>query len=259
MTLGNTHCYVIDRLPGVTLDVDCEALDAVTDQAVEFAIDLHLASSQRVTIDESNYRRLFWNLVEAAQARMPSIADELQTWDEPLRACVMGAVLPTVWMHGDYKVENVMYEQRHRKLTGVIDWELARGPGLPLLDPLYLLIYNRQIRGEDRFQCIGDILWRDRCNAVEREQLRRYAERVGIAEHLRPALGAMFVMHHFGCRLHFGPDGASLEKARGVIRDARAMLERSAATAGTARCEIAFPGGAHAMAEDVRAVLSDAT
>ncbi len=238
IAVGKTRCYLLSRMPGVTLDLDSEALGQVTDQALEFVIDLHRTSSQQVRIDESSYRALFWSLIEAAQTRLPSLAAELQTWDAPLRACVMGAVLPSVWMHGDYKIENVMYDDKLRKLTGVIDWEHARLPGLPLLDPLYLLIYNRQIRGEEHFQSIESVLSPGRRSDVERAQLDRYVESVGIAAQLAPALCAMFVAHHVGCRLHFRPDGGSLDRVRGVIRQARDMLERPTARFGPPRHEL---------------------
>lgn len=229
IAIGKTRCYLLNRLPGVTLDIESAALDQVTDQALEFVIDLHRASTQQVATDESNYRKLFWSLVEAAQSRIPAMAAGLQSWDVPLRACVMGTLLPSVWMHGDYKVENVMYDRVPRKLTGVIDWELARGPGLPLLDPLYLLIYNRQIRGEEHFQSIESILWPGRRNDLELAQLRRYVEGVRVPEKLVPALCAMFFAHHIGCRLHIRADSTALEQLRIFIPRIRQMLEQSAA------------------------------
>ncbi|MFZ2650124.1 MAG: aminoglycoside phosphotransferase family protein [Burkholderiaceae bacterium] len=233
LVIGKTHCYMLNRLPGVTLDLESDALEQVTDQAMGFVIDLHRASSQPVTTDESSYQELFWSLVQAVQAQLPWLAAELQAWDAPLRACVMGSVFPTVRMHGDYKIENVMYDQKLRKLTGVIDWELARHPGLPLLDPLYLLIYNRQIRGEDGYECVENFLCPERRTALERALLQRYIASMGIVENLVPALCAMFVAHHFGFRLHFHSEVSVPEKLHRIVRATGQLLERSAARMGT--------------------------
>jgi Phosphotransferase enzyme family len=226
IAIGKTRCYLLSRLPGVTLDLKSSALEDVTDQALQFVIDLHRASAQPTLIDESSYRRLFWSLIESAQSGLPMLKAEFQAWDAPLRACVMGAELPSVWMHGDYKVENVMYEQRLRKLTGVIDWELARSPGLPLLDPLYLLSYNRQIRGEGHIESIESVLWPQRRSRREQERLDRYLKGVKLREKLVPALCAMFVAHHLGCRMHFRADNPALAPLRTLLPRIREMLLR---------------------------------
>lgn len=229
IAIGKTRCYLLNRIPGVTLDLESAALDQVTEQALDFVTNLHCASSQRTVMNEANYRKLFWALIEAAQERLPAVAAEFRALDAPLRACVLGAEFPTVWMHGDYKVENVMYDQRQRRLTGVIDWELARPSGLPLLDPLYLLIYNRQIRGEEHFSSIENVLWPQRRSDLEQAQLRRYRERLGLAENLEPALCAMFVAHHVGCRLHFRAGSSAADALQKLLPKVRAMLERAAA------------------------------
>lgn len=234
--IGRTHCFVVNRLPGVTLDVDSDALDAITERALDFVVDLHRASSQRVLIDEAHYRRFFGSLLEAAQTRNPSVAAEVAAWDAPLRQCVMGTTLPTVWMHGDYKVENVMYDPSRRQLTGVIDWELAQGPGLPLLDPLYLLFYNRLIRGEEHLDALRDLLLLDRRHTGERSMLQRYSAAVGLPVEASQALCAMYVAHHIGCRLHFYSDD-SLRELDVIAKQTRAMLEQAAASAQRARSQ----------------------
>lgn len=234
IAIGKTRCYLLNRLPGVTLDLNSSALEDVTDEALQYVIDLHRASARPVVVDESSYRRLFWSLVESAQSGLPMLKAEFQAWDTPLRACLKGAKLPSVWMHGDYKVENVMYDQQLRKLTGVIDWELARSPGLPLLDPLYLLSYNRQIRGEGHIESIESVLWPERRSRREQEQLDRYLEGVGLPQGMVPALCAMFVAHHLGCRMHFRADSAALAPLRTLIPRIREMLERCA-TQGVSR------------------------
>jgi aminoglycoside phosphotransferase (APT) family kinase protein len=224
--IGRTQCYLLNRLPGVTLDVESGALGHITEQALEFIVDLHRETSTVAVVDESIYRNLFWSLVEAAESRNPAVSEELRAWDEPLRACVMGVRVPSVWMHGDYKVENIMYDQQRCRLTGVIDWELSRNPGLPLLDPLYLLIYNRIIRGQDPIESVAQMIWLGQRSDAESALLRRYLDGVGIVDSLVPALSAMFVAHHIGCRLHINANNASM--LRNVVREIHKMLEQSA-------------------------------
>ena len=47
-----------------------------------------------------------------------------------------GRILPLVFRHGDYSLENVLFD-RNWQVQGVIDWDLAQPEGVPGLDVLY--------------------------------------------------------------------------------------------------------------------------
>lgn len=59
--------------------------------------------------------------------------------------------LPLVIHHGDFKFSNFLYNQKTKKIQGIIDWDLARIPGLPLYDMLTVVFYRRKTIREATF------------------------------------------------------------------------------------------------------------
>lgn len=233
ITIGRTSAFVLNRFEGVTLDLEVDAMESVSDRALAFIADLHLESAQPVFIDDATYHAHFGSLIDAAAVRNPSLASVLHAWHEPLRGNLMGKTLPIVWMHGDFKIENVLYNPASHALTGVIDWEHAMLPGLPLIDPLYLLIYNRMIRGADWTKALTEMLVLNQFTSAELVRLRRYMGALSLSEDLLPALCAGFIAHHIGCRVHLREDATYIEPVREVILETRRALARSAALTRT--------------------------
>lgn len=227
-SIGATSVFLLNRLSGVSLDIAVGALDEVTDRALDFIIELHRESAQTSLIDESTYASRFASLIEAAALRNPALAADLRELNQPLFAALRGLDVPAVLQHGDYKVENVLYDPRDRRVTGVIDWELATLHGLPLLDPLYLVIYNRQIRGDDGFDVLRQVLVDDQLSAAERASLERYVSAMRIPEALRLPLRVAFLVDHIGRRAHFSDHPLVTEFLGGLIRELRAALLREA-------------------------------
>jgi hypothetical protein len=226
-SVGKTTVFVMNRLPGVSLDIAADVLDEVTRNALDFVIDLHRASAAPCAMDASAHAARIGVLLAAAAARNPPLAAELRSLDEPLQARLSGLNIPKVWQHGDYKVENVLYDQRTRVLTGVIDWELATRDGLPLLDPLYLIIYNRMIRGDNGLTALRDVLLERRLTAFEKSCIARYMRATGLAEAVWQPLCAVFIAHHIGHRIHLPADPALFDQLRVFITDMRAALVSS--------------------------------
>lgn len=216
--IDGTLCIVMDRLPGVTLDSEVPPLETVTDAALDFLIELHAQTTVSLTVDDDAFQTLFGHLIDAACRRNEDLTEDLQALVPVLRQRLEGRRLPTVWFHGDYKVENVMYSPDTLRVTGVIDWEHATRPGLPLLDLHYLLIYNRTIRGMDWIDAVQQLMLDARPTDREQSRLLRYAQVVGIEDALLPALEAMFVVHQIGCRLHLPADLVLRRRVRSLLR-----------------------------------------
>jgi aminoglycoside phosphotransferase (APT) family kinase protein len=228
--IGSTCAFVLNRFAGVSLDLDIKALDRVSDNALRFIVDLHRQTAQAELIDAVSFQTRFGSLLDAAAARNPSLATELRSWEQPLQSLLIGTTMPVVWLHGDFKVENVLYDERNQTLTGVIDWELAMLPGLPLLDPLYLLIYNRLIRGADWVEVLRDMLVKAKYTPSELSRLQSYMDSLGITHDQLPALSAAFIAHHIGCRLHLRNQAAYIEPLRKILEEMCTVLGQAAAT-----------------------------
>lgn len=216
---GSAQCFAMTRIPGVTLDQDSVALEDVTDEAVDFLIQFHCETSKRVLIDREFFGVHVQHILQAARSRNPQLAAALAEWVSPLQQVLVGLEIPLVWMHGDYKVENVMYEPRSRKLTGVIDWEHAIFPGLPLLDLIYLLIFNRLARGGHWLREIRKFCVEDDVTEVEKHRLQRYCAALDIPVVAVPALVALFFAHHIGTRMHLSEDSDGWARLSQLVSD----------------------------------------
>jgi aminoglycoside phosphotransferase (APT) family kinase protein len=216
-SVDGARCFVMERIPGVTLDQDVPPLERVSEAAHEFLLLLHRETAVPTAMDEAGFDRLALPVLRAAQERNPEFGSLIGAWQAPLRLALREHTLPAVYQHGDYKVENVIYEPESCRLLSVIDWEHARRPGLPLLDLLYLLAYNRVIRGAHWTEAIEALIVRAEWNAVERRRLEQYMQAFALDESLLPALRALFLAHHIGCRIHLPTDGALHDKVSGML------------------------------------------
>jgi hypothetical protein len=200
MQIDGTHCFVLTSLPGATLDQNVSELEAVTDAAFQFLVSFHKETVQSTFMDSCVFDSLFAALFESARQRNPLQVQELSTLEGLVRDRAIGELLPNVWMHGDFKVENVMYNRKTLALSGVIDWELSRCPGLPLLDLHYLHIYNRIILGDNWIEAVRAVCLRGQYHELERRRYARYLVDVQLREEWIPFLNVMFLIHHLGCR-----------------------------------------------------------
>lgn len=206
----------IEKMPGVFADTPVADLDQVTERAAGVLMDLHLATRREVQIDTKVYDSLVGGLLAGARDRHPGCAQVLAQIDLRLRAALLGRTMPLVWMHGDYKIENVGIDRDSRQPVAIIDWELATQAGLPLIDLKYLLIYNRIIRGGGPFDAVyRTVAEGGAWSRKESRLLDQYVERLGLDGELRQVLRVLLVVHAVSARFQY--DMANPSERRRVI------------------------------------------
>jgi len=190
--------------PGMTVDRDAPFLDELTQNAARWLRAFHAATARPVPIDAASFERCFASLFESARRRYPVLSSELTALEAPLRSRLLGRVLSLGWLHGDFKLENVVFDERTRSLTGVIDWDLAAEAGPPLVDLLYLLLYNRVIRQRTEVLtgCAATLV-RQQWTAQERALIDAHQAAIGGERSLETAIGALFLVHHIGVRVTY--------------------------------------------------------
>ena len=97
--------------------------------------------------------------------------------------------LPLVVHHGDFKFSNLLCNAQG-ELNGVIDWDLARIPGLPLYD-LLTLRYYRQVASVSKFL---EYLSRTVMGLEVHEDILRYASKMKIARRCIELVGLMSIV-----------------------------------------------------------------
>ena len=196
--------FAVERIAGSFVDTPVPELDELTTAAADLLTELHVATRREVRCDAGHFARLVTSLLESAGNRHPACRAELARLGAQLEPLLAGRSLPLVWMHGDYKIENVAMDRGARRPMGVIDWELGVRDGFPLLDLEYLLIYNRMLRTGVSFARACQEFDSGRAGTgLELELQERYVEAVGIDPELRPVLRALLILHAAGERLHF--------------------------------------------------------
>ena len=219
------ECFVLERMPGVTADAVLPALHDVSANAAEFLFALHRATRGDVTMTEAGWLlRLGW-IFDQAVLHNPAVASELRLLEASLRTKVIGMPWVDVVCHGDFKIENVMYDPKTWELTGVIDWEHAKLVGLPYIDLAYLIVYNRMLRGQSWIEAAHNLVLST--DIDEREQLLkwRYWEVADLPPLMVPLLRAIAPVHHIGCRWHGNWTPAEVLALRTMLGDCRTLVE----------------------------------
>lgn len=215
--VGRYACFVMTMLPGVTLDAASDSLEPLQHQALKFLQILHQATAAPAVLDEAGFAQHFDSLLQDAVVRNPEQAAELSGLGAAVKQAIGGMTLPTVFTHGDFKIENVMYTRSDLRMTGVIDWEHAAERALPLIDPLYLLFYSRTLRGASWMDALGSIVVRQELDASEQNCVDEYLRSLGVPLSVFTPLAAVFLVHHIGRRVTLSLDADLHARLRTII------------------------------------------
>lgn len=221
-SVGRYSCFVISAFEGVTLDADSSRLPSLTEQAMDFLNQLQAETSVPVVLDERAIAIHVTSIFEDAVSRNPLVAAILQTLLSQIEQQLAGRRLPLVFTHGDFKVENVMYRLADGRITGVIDWEHASPASLPLVDVLYLFLYNRTLRGMSWLEALDGLLDLPGLTSSERSLLTRHLQILRLQSADYWPLAALFVAHHIGRRVSLDQDTATYQELGEIlVRHAR--------------------------------------
>ncbi len=225
-----TSFVVIEELRGQCIDAPVRDLEQVCTAAADFLLRLHCHSRAEVLMDEAAWEELCEALFRQAARRHSAARPLLDRIEAHVRTALIGASVPTVWVHGDFKIENVVVDRTTRRPTGVIDWELSQLRGLPLIDPLYLLTYNHMLRrGSGFHQVFCEVALDGDWTPWELGLLQNYLDQLAIDPSLMDAMVAMLPVHALARRLTY--DMSSAHDRRAALGMLEALIERLDATA----------------------------
>lgn len=214
--VAGARLFVLQEFPGVTLEADVPTLEAATRGGADFLARFHLATAKRARMTVASFEALYGAIFDDARRRYPVLAEALAALRRALGTSLEGLELPTVWIHGDYKVENLVVDPSSGELAGVIDWEISEPEGLPLHDLWYLLLYNRYVRGALRaFPSVAELMDPARLPPHESALCARYVRALGLpAASIAPLAGA-FLVHHCARRIFYSNDDkATMDRIR---------------------------------------------
>jgi aminoglycoside phosphotransferase (APT) family kinase protein len=224
---GAAHVFVLEEFPGITLDAPVAGFRSTMRDAAHFLMQLHSATRRTLLLTAELFRQIFGSSLEAARRRYPPLVSVLDRLEAALRGRLESVALPVVWMHGDFKIENIVVDERSHRLLGVIDWELSEPEGLPLLDLWYLLLYKRRSpHGDDFLTGALDILPPREFAGEEAALCADYMRALGIPPSLVPALAGALIVHHAARRMEYDPnDAGSMTSLHMLLEKAEAWIE----------------------------------
>lgn len=195
--------FVQQEMPGTSIDAPVSSLDTITLNAFDILAGFHLETVREVIIDDDIFQMLFSNPLHRLVVKLGPVSALLASdIEQYLRAKLLGNQIKTVWMHGDFKIENLMINPKNLQVTGVIDWDLSQREGLPFLDLLYLIVYNRVIRKEGSVEeiVLNCILPR-KFSEFEKQLCEKYLLALDLQSEIVVTLTLMFWIYHIAYRI----------------------------------------------------------
>ena len=200
---GETY-FALSEIPGITIDRRVPRLDQLTHNAVEFLIRFNQITARTTALSPEAYSGLMAPLIRQVAEIYPETRERMDRIELHLRAAVTGKSIVRVWLHGDYKLENLIFDRDTLEITGIIDWEQSRREGLPWLDLLYLLAYNRiMTEGRDFFDVYHEVILGEDYADHEKAVMDAYARAMPLPSDMKTVLTALFFVHHIGFRYKY--------------------------------------------------------
>ena len=187
--------------------------DRLIADATRLLTVLHTRTATTVPLDVENVHQLFTGPLEEVAAflgRRPG-DDAIARLAGALRAAVEGGALPVVWTHGDYSLKNVLGDAAGTRVVGIIDWDLSRRRGLPLLDLLHLLVRVAMGRHRESWSTVVRTrLFRGQVDGPAGAGVGEYCRTLGLPSALRQPLAVAYWLDrlrgHVGTSKHLDTD-----------------------------------------------------
>lgn len=200
-SIGGETYFAISEIPGMTVDRRLRHLERLTHNAVDFLIRFNRITARDSVMDDTIFENLFGTIVRQVVVTYPDTRQIMERIEALLRRIVHGKSIATVWLHGDYKLENLIFDKKTLDINGIIDWEHSRRNSLPWLDLMYLLAYNRIMTEErDFFEVYRDVILPENHTDHEKSAIATYAGAMPVTPDMKTVLACLFFMHHIGFR-----------------------------------------------------------
>lgn len=202
----NYRVYYESRMPGYSIDIPLRKMDWLVKKAADLIGGFHKVTSKEIRIDDDNYGRLIGHDFRVLKKFLPEDWHNLLgRVEKKIYRQVIGKVIKTVWSHGDFKIENVLFDIRKWEITGIIDWDLSKRQGLPLLDIIYLLIYKESLMTRKHITSILEGRYLGcRFNSFEEAVITEYLKVIDLDDSLIRPLMVLFWMNHLSQRCRCG-------------------------------------------------------
>jgi Ser/Thr protein kinase RdoA (MazF antagonist) len=154
------HSFSVDgALPGSQPTGSDPARDLA---ALTLIGELHRATAHEVTIQQETLQAWVNAPLQRLGAllrrsRMPLPRDAVIRLKARMENELAGKSVQVSWIHGDFWAGNLLVDRASNLITGIVDWDLAAFPELPIHDVLHPLLVSE---AQSRRQSLGQVIIR---------------------------------------------------------------------------------------------------
>lgn len=213
---GRQAVFEYEAIPGTTLDLPDSYFDQSLQRAFTVLCDFNRSSLRQRVLTPLELDALVAQPVATAALRYPRAAQAAARLGEELRRALEATPAPLVWQHGDYKLENLVFDNQRREVRAIIDWELSAPIGLGLVDLLYLLAYAEITRGahEDILEVMRACLLPERWPPGSEALLQAYVHAFPEVTPFKDVCSGLFLLHHVANRFTY--DARDLDSQQSI-------------------------------------------
>jgi SAM-dependent methyltransferase len=225
--------FEYEAIPGTTIDLPTAHFDDLMERACDTLCDFNRKSLAPRALTPGDFEAIAGRALDVAAGRYPDAAAAAARLRTALSNSLVGRVVPLVWQHGDYKLENLVFDGATRRVRAIIDWELATREGLALVDLLYLLAYREITLGAagDILDVIAAAVVPGRWPPASAALLDRYLAAFPDVKPFMDACSGVFLAHHVAIRFAYDArhnSGQYSNQIASLMNDIAARLESSA-------------------------------
>ena len=195
--------FIEKKLNGIAIDEYGETFAKCFPIVLSFFTDFHRKTAQHYKVDDAIFERFFLGyLKELKKVSNKASLPNGHLYELYFKKQLYDKELPIVMEHGDLKLENILFDPKTNSIKGIIDWDLSKQEGMPLLDILHLLASRRRVIHKRKLiEVIKDVMIPLNFDDWEKEVLFRYMDCLGINRSLLACFSILYWIHHIEKRI----------------------------------------------------------
>jgi len=134
----------------------------------------------------------------STNARTGGDREDISILHENLRKRLLNKSMTLPFLHGDFKIENMLFSGS--ELSGIFDWDLSSHMGFPYIDLFYFYGYSFHYLPEQKSRFIENFIVEELIKKnyppILKDCVDEYSEHLGIADEFKDISGIIYWIHY---------------------------------------------------------------
>lgn len=192
--------YIEEKLEGEPTVLTRENFSTIYPSVRRLLFFFYQALGRTTLIDDSTFDTLVGNNLAVLNqfVRGGKDLDRMSVLHAYLKEKLMGKTMQLPFVHGDFKIENMLF--RKNELAGLFDWDLSVHAGFPFIDLFYFVGYSFYHWADAHDRILSHYITPQLLSLKHEPLLSQcmddYALELGIADEYKRISGIMFWIHY---------------------------------------------------------------